>query len=352
MPATADAPPLAGTRVVDLSSYYPGPLCASILADLGADVVKVERPGAGDPGRAVTPGTHRVLNRRKRIVRLDLTDPTDRAAVLELTDRADVVVVAFRAGTAERLGVGGAELTARNPRLVHCSISGFGPASTAAAHDLDVSARSGLIWMSGDAAEVPGQTGMVPQVDVATASYAAQAVLAALFRRERTGVGACLEVPMTAAALKLLEPRLADHEAKGFPPRAEFLDRPSYRAFRAGDGRHVALASVTDRDWSALMGVVGPGGLSDDDRLRTMAGRERHRDVVRTGLEAAFLTRPAAEWLDLLEAADVPVSPVLAPQELAGDPLLASLGVLSADGGPLEVAFPVRGLGLESVATR
>jgi crotonobetainyl-CoA:carnitine CoA-transferase CaiB-like acyl-CoA transferase len=350
----ADAPPLAGIRVVDLCSYYPGPLCTSVLADLGAEVVKVERPGDGDPGRAVTPGTHRVLNRRKRIVQLDLKSPADRAAVLELVDGADVVVVAFRSGAAERLGVGGAELTARNPRLVHCSISGFGSASTAAAHDFDVSARAGLLWMSGDAERQPRQTGMVPHVDVATASYAAQAILAALFRRERTGTGACLEVPMTAAALKLLEPRLADHEAAGLPSRRTFLDRPAYAAFRAGDGRLVGLAGVTDGDWAGLLAVLGPAGLPDDPRLRSAAGRKRHADVVLSGLDAAFATRPAAEWIERLEAVDVPVAPVHSPEELAADPLIAALGVLrpGEDGRGLEVAFPVSGLGVAPAVAR
>jgi crotonobetainyl-CoA:carnitine CoA-transferase CaiB-like acyl-CoA transferase len=348
----ADAPPLAGIRVVDLCSYYPGPLCTSILADLGADVVKVERPGGGDPGRTVTPGTHRVLNRRKRVVQLDLKSAADRSAVLELTDGADVVVVAFRSGGAERLGVGGAQLTARNPRLVHCSISGFGSASTASAHDFDVSARSGLLWMSGDADGQPRQTGMVPHVDVATASYAAQAVLAALFRRERTGTGACLEVPMTAAALKLLEPRLADHEAAGLPSRRAFLDRPAYAAFRAGDDRLVALAAVTDEDWAGLLAVLGSAGLPDDPRLRSAAGRRRHADVVRTGLDAAFATRPAAEWIERLEAVDVPVAPVRSPAELAGDPLIAALEVLLPGEGGLEVAFPVSGLGVTPAVAR
>jgi crotonobetainyl-CoA:carnitine CoA-transferase CaiB-like acyl-CoA transferase len=351
MPPAADEPPLAGMRVVDLSSYTPGPLCAAMLADLGADVVKVERPGAGDPGRTTTPGTYGVLNRRKRVVHHDLKDPAGRDAVLELADSADVVVAAFRSGAAERLRLGGAELAARNPRLVHCAINGFGAASTAAAHDMDVSARTGLLWMSGDGDTELRRTGAVPHADVAAASYAAQAILAALFRRERTGVGAVLEVPMTAATLKLLEFRLADHAVAGSPSRREFLTRPAYGAFRAGDGRQVAVAGVTDADWVALVGVLGSPDLRDDGRLASAEGREKHEDVVRAGLEAAFATRPAAEWIDLLEAAGVPVAPVLAPGELAGDPLIAALGVLRpADGEqPPEVAFPVRGLGVPAV---
>jgi crotonobetainyl-CoA:carnitine CoA-transferase CaiB-like acyl-CoA transferase len=117
-PTAADAPPLGGIRVVDLSSYTPGPLCAAILADLGADVVKVERPGAGDPGRTATPGAYRVLNRRKSVVELDLKAAAGRSALTELTDGADVVVEAFRSGAADRMGIGPAQLTARNPRLV------------------------------------------------------------------------------------------------------------------------------------------------------------------------------------------------------------------------------------------
>jgi alpha-methylacyl-CoA racemase len=291
-----------------------------------------------------------VLNRRKRIVALDLKDPAGRAAFLELADEADVVVQAFRSGAAERLGIGGAELTARNPRLVHCAINGFGAASTAAAHDVDVSARTGLLWMSGDADRTVQRTGAVPHADVAAATYAVSGILAALLRRERTGTGACLEVPMTAAVLKLMEPRLADHEAAGWPSRRAFLTRPAYGAFRAGDGREIALASVTDEDWDNLVSVLPSAELREDQRLRSAHGRDEHGDVVRAGLTAAFATRPAGEWLDLLEAAGVPVAPVLAPGELAQDPLLRVLGVLRpAEDGPVEVAFPVFGLGVQPV---
>jgi crotonobetainyl-CoA:carnitine CoA-transferase CaiB-like acyl-CoA transferase len=346
-PTAIDAPPLAGTRVVDLSSYTPGPLCTAILADLGADVVKVERPGGGDPGRTVTPGAYAALNRRKRIVELDLREPSGRVALEELADDSDVLVQAFRSGTAERLGIGSARLTARNPRLVHCSINGFGPVSTAAAHDIDVAARTGLLWMSGDGDREPRRTGAVPYADVAAAQYAVAAVLAALLRRERTGVGACLEVPMTAAALKLAEFRLADHAAEGSPSRSQFLTRPAYGAFRASDGARIALACVSDADWLNLVAVLPSPGLRDDRRLRTASGRAEHEDVVRAGLEDAFAARPAAEWVVLLEAAGVPAAPVQAPADLATDPLLAALGVLGQNpaGGP-EVAFPVLGLGV------
>jgi crotonobetainyl-CoA:carnitine CoA-transferase CaiB-like acyl-CoA transferase len=348
MTSTAkDAPPLTGTRVIDLSSYTPGPLCTAILADLGADVVKVERPGGGDPGRTVTPGAYAALNRHKRIVELDLKQPAGRAALEELADDADVLVQAFRSGAAERLGIGPARLTARNPRLVHCSINGFGPASTGAAHDIDVAARTGLLWMSGDGDREPRRTGAVPHADVAAAQYAVAAVLAALLRRQRTGVGACLEVPMTAAALKLAEFRLADHAAEGSPSRRQFLTRPAYGAFRASDGARIALACVSDADWANLVSVLRSPALRDDLRLRTAAGRVEHEDVVRAGLEDAFTTRPAADWVVVLEAAGVPAAPVLAPADLAADPLLAALGVLRQDpaGGP-EVAFPVLGLGV------
>jgi crotonobetainyl-CoA:carnitine CoA-transferase CaiB-like acyl-CoA transferase len=347
MPTAVDAPPLAGIRVIDLSSYTPGPLCAAILADLGADVVKVERPGGGDPGRTVTPGAYRVLNRRKKIVELDLKTAAGPSSLAELTDDADVVVQAFRSGAADRLGIGPAQLTARNPRLVHCSINGFGAASDTAAHDIDVAARTGLLWMSGDGDREPRRTGAVPHADVAAAQYAASAVLAALFRRERTGVGACLEVPMTAAALKLVEFRLADHAAAGRPSRQRFLTRPAYGAFRAGDGARVALACVSDSDWASLVGLLPSPALRDDPRLSTAAGREEHDDVVRAGLEDAFVTRPAAQWVALLEAAGVPAGPVQTPAELPTDPVISALGLLRQDSaGAPEVAFPVLGLGV------
>jgi crotonobetainyl-CoA:carnitine CoA-transferase CaiB-like acyl-CoA transferase len=245
-------------------------------------------------------------------------------------------------------------LTARNPRLVHCSITGYGSAAATAAHDIDVAARSGLLWMSGDADREPHRSGAVPHADVAAAQYAVAAILAALLRRERTGRGAVLEVPMAAAALKLVEFRLADHAADGFPSRAGFLTRPAYGAFRAGDGRRVALACVSDADWANLLSVLPGSPLRADDRLRTGAGRAAHPDVIRRELDDAFATRPADEWVALLEEAGVPAAPVLAPADLAGDPVVAALGVYrTGAGGELPaVAFPVSGLGVGVDARR
>lgn len=348
---TADERPLVGIRVVDLTSYTPGPLCTAMLADLGAEITKVERPGMGDPGRSTTPGTYRVLNRYKRVVQYDLKDPVERDGVLELTDAADVVVTAFRAGVAERLGVGADQSSLRDPRLIYCAINGFGGTSTAPAHDVDVAARVGLLWMSGDPETAPRATGAVPHVDVATATFAAQAILAALLRRERTGRGARLEVPMTAAALKLLEFRLADHMVAGSPARREFLTRSAYGVFLAADGRQVAIAALTDRDWTALVGALGWSALSNDAHLANSDYRENHRDVVRRLLADAFATRPAEEWIKRLEAVGVPVAPVLAPEDLADDPAIRALGVLrpASEDRLLEVAFQGGGLGTAPV---
>ena len=341
--------PLTGFRVVDLSSYYPGPLCASSLAELGADVVKVDRPGPGDPARAVAPGSHRVLNRDKRVVVADLRLPEDRAGVLELIDQADVVVESFRPGRAARLGVAESDVRPRNPRLIYCSINGSGQASDAGAHDADISARSGLLWMSGDGGTQLRWTGSVPYVDVATAAYAVQGILAALLQRERTGRGATLEIPMLAAALKVAEPRLADYLAAGSPPREKFLDRVGYGAYLTADGRHVVVACVTDAEWDRLLQLRECATIRDDDRFASADKRRAHTVAIRELLRGVFLTQTAAEWLSRLAGAGLAAAPVLAPDELALDPVV---GVLETGltGPDVRVGYPVRGLGHTDVA--
>jgi crotonobetainyl-CoA:carnitine CoA-transferase CaiB-like acyl-CoA transferase len=352
--------PLEGIRVVDLSRVLAGPYCTMTLADLGADVVKVERPGEGDETRAWGPpydggeATYFLaVNRGKRSVALDLKDPEGLAAVRALVRRADVVIDNFRAGAAERLGLGPAAMRADNPGLVHCSITGFGSArqpETRAGYDFVVQAESGLMSITGEPGGPPAKVG-VAVVDVLCGLNAATGILAALTRRERTGEGEHLEVSLLDSALAALVNVAQAALSTGEEATRHGNAHPSivpYEPFEAADA-WIAVAAPNDRLWAALCAVVGREDVVDDPRFATNDLRVRHRTDLVPLLAAAFRGRPADEWLALLEQRGVPAGKVRGVREAfaaaaaAGDPATVEVehptaGRLSLARSPLRLA--------------
>jgi crotonobetainyl-CoA:carnitine CoA-transferase CaiB-like acyl-CoA transferase len=357
----SDAPPLAGVRVLDLSRVLAGPLCTMILGDLGADVIKVERTGAGDDTRQWGPpwaegeGGHEAayflcVNRNKRSVAADLKSAEGQALVRRLAREADVVVENFAPGMLEGWGLGYDDLARDNPRLVFCSVTGYasdGPEAGRPGYDFAVQARAGWMSITGEAEGAPSKVG-VAVVDVLTGQNAAIAVLAALREREVSGRGQRVEVSLWDSALAGLANVTQAALVTGREPRrwgnAHATIVP-YQAFDASDSPFV-VAVGNDAQWRRLCSAIGADELGADPRFATNPGRVEHRDEVAGALATLFATEPARHWLERMEAAGVPCAPVQTVGEALRDPALTGDGIWWMEGDSFgrvgTIASPLR----------
>ncbi|HSS76939.1 MAG TPA: CoA transferase [Thermoanaerobaculia bacterium] len=315
---------LAGVRVVDASRVLAGPYLAMLLGDLGADVIKVERPGTGDPTRSWGPpwvgeGANRVsayfvsANRNKRSVALDLKQPAARAAFEQLVAGADVLVENFLPAEWRRLGFRSSRFTRRHPRLVQCTVTGYGAAGPEAdrlAYDLILQAESGLMSLTGFADGEPVRVG-VAVVDVLSALYGLAGVLAALRQRDETGRGSRVEVAMVDAGMSFLSYAAQSWLADGRQPPRLGSAHPNlvpYQAFRATDGWFVAGVGSQEQ-WRRFCTAIERPELADDPRFATSEGRVRHRDDLVALLTPIFAARSVAHWDAVLRAHRVPGGP-------------------------------------------
>jgi crotonobetainyl-CoA:carnitine CoA-transferase CaiB-like acyl-CoA transferase len=325
--------PLHGVRVLDLGIWRPAPFATQLLADLGATVTKIEPPG-GDPMR-MFPALYRALNERKQVVEHDLKDAAGRDAVRQLATSADVAVEGFRPGVADRLGVGYRALLDVNPRLVYCSISGYGqtgPLVHTPGHDLNYQAYTGFL-----AARAPEITRSgVPVGDLAGGAYAAMAICAALAGRGSDGPGTYIDVSMADVLLSWAGPEIGGAFASSEDPGAGF---PGYGTFECADG-FVTLGVVSeDTFWIALCDALD----LPDRRGLDVASRAADGDRLRSELAAAIAPWPRDQLVTTLIAAGVPVAPVLTAREAMRSEPFASRPVVrdGADGEP-GLAYPVR----------
>lgn len=335
---SALAAALQGIRVLDLSRLLPGPFLTMILADMGADVVKIEDPRVGDYLRAFPPakggvaGRYLAVNRGKRSMALDLKAPAARDAFLKMVEQADVVVESFRPGVMAKLGVGYDELAARNPKIVLCSISGYGqtgPYVHRAGHDLDYIALAGVLGMTGPAGGAPQMPGVQIADLAGGALWGATAILGALVGRHRTGRGAHLDISMTEGALALLAAELGNLDCGARPTRGvETLNGglACYGVYRTKDDRYLAVGALEPKFWIALNTALG--------RKPDVSELVGNQAKVRGELQAIFDTRTAAEWVAHLAPHDCCVELVLECEELSAHPLHAAREVFfSIDGG-------------------
>jgi crotonobetainyl-CoA:carnitine CoA-transferase CaiB-like acyl-CoA transferase len=331
--------PLRGTRVLDVTTSIAGPYCAQILAALGADVVKVERPDTGDDGRAWGPpfwngeGTMFLsANAGKRSLALSLRDPRGRDALLRLAERADVFLQSLRPGLAEKLGLGSDVLRSANPRLVYCAVGAYGrtgPLAHEPGYDALMQAAGGLISITGE----PGHPGVrvgSSLIDQGTGTWAALGVLAALLERERTGAGCVVDVSLYETAIGYVGYHLAGYLADGTIPAGEGTRFPMvapYQVFATRDGE-LMIAGGNDRLFRTICEVVGRPELVDDARFRTNPDRVRHRDELVALLEDRLRAEDTATWQARLTEAGVPAAPVADVRDVAESPQTAALGIL------------------------
>ncbi|MDB4879226.1 MAG: L-carnitine dehydratase/bile acid-inducible protein [Gemmatimonadetes bacterium] len=336
---------LLGIKVLDLSRVLAGPLCTMMLGDMGADVLKVERPGSGDDTRGWGPPFDErgesayflSVNRNKLGLTADLADPGDRELLARLAADADVLVENFRPGTLERHGLGRSVLCARHPRLVWCTITGFGPGSERPGYDFVVQAECGWMAITGERGGAPLKHG-VALADVTAGKDAAIAILAALVARGSTGRGRHVEVSLTGSATAALVNVAQNELVSGAPARRwgnAHANLVPYQLFQASD-RGLVIAVGNDAQWTACAGALALP-LADDDTLRTNAGRLAARDRVTAAMAERLLERPAAEWQERLVEAGVPCGLVRSVTEV-----LASTDASAVSGLPPSVPGEIR----------
>ncbi|MDQ1673850.1 MAG: CoA:oxalate CoA-transferase, partial [Frankiaceae bacterium] len=349
--------PLEGLLVVDLSRVLAGPFATMLLADLGARVVKVEKPGTGDDSRSYGPfvGDRSLyfarVNRGKQSISLDLTSPGDRTVLFGLVDRADVLVENFRPDVMDRLDLGYDALAERNPRLVYASISGFGqtgPWRLRPAYDTVVQGSSGLMSVTGAVEDGPVKPGL-PVADLSAGLYTFGAILAAVRGRELTGRGTHVDVAMHDSLVSMLEGAAQSFLATGAPPprigNAHYSIAP-FDTYNCAD-RPVIICAANDTLFAGLCGALGRHDLVVDPRFRSNADRHDHRAALKAEIEAVLVADTGEHWLERFAAVGVPSGPVsdiaeaLTSEQIAARRMVVSAGGLPMPGTPVKLRdFP------------
>ena len=333
--------PLGAFRVLDLTQVLSGPHCTQMLADLGADVVKIEQPGRGDDLRNTVPYAGRAghqdyfhaSNRSKRSIALDLKDSGDRKTAQALAGVADIVVENFAPGTAARLAMGWDDLRALNPRLVYCSISGFGqsgPHRDRPALDPVIQAITGVMSITGAVDGAPVQIG-APLADVIAGIYAAYAILGALHAVRNDGIGRYIDLSMQDAMLAALGPRMGETLQTGLLPTRVANENPlrvPANNYATKDGREIALICQHDRGWPPICRALGCEDLIDDARFADMPRRVANRAALNAIIQDIFRARTADEWRPRLEAERVPYAMVNDYAQALDDPQVAHRGLI------------------------
>ncbi|MFZ0667163.1 MAG: CoA transferase [Acidimicrobiales bacterium] len=356
---------LGGLRVLDLTRNLAGPYCTMMLADLGADVVKIEQPGIGDDTRVWAPplwngvsATFLAANRNKRSVAVDLDRTEGSALVRRLALSADVLVDSFKPGSLDKRGLGYEELKDLNPRLVYCSVSAFGavgPLAGAPGYDPVLQAFSGIMSVTGEADGPPVRLG-IGAIDLGTGLWAGIGILAALMARSTTGVGQRVEASLYETATWWLSYSIAGYLGSGVVPRRQGTTAPfiaPYEVFDTDSGG-LMVAAANDRLFATFVSVLGDAELANDERFITNPMRVANRDALREIITKLLSRRNATEWYELLSARSVPCSPVRSVADLVEDEQLAVLGLMGESDHPEAgkvrlVGMPIRRDGHRSV---
>ena len=338
---------LEGIRVLDLTRAMAGPFCTMMLGDLGADVIKVERPGRGDESRGwgppfvgkpygPYPGESAYFlsaNRNKRSMTVNLKSQEGVRIVRQLAVKSDALVENFRTGVLDGMGLGYEQLCALNPRLVYCSISGYGrtgPFADRPGYDFVIQAEGGFMGITGPEEGPPSRVG-VPIIDITAGMFSSTAILAALRIRDLIGEGQLVDLSLLDTQVALLANVASNYLVGGQEPRRLGNSHPSitpYEAFRARD-RWFALAAANERQWAVLCEVIRQPELRDDPRFADNNARVDNREALREALDVAFVSRDAAEWLEEFRRAGLPCGPINTIPEVFAHPQANARGLVT-----------------------
>ena len=327
---------LDGIRVLDLSRIIAGPFCSQILGDMGAEVIKVEQPGVGDDSRAWGPPFVKgesvyffSINRNKKSITVDMKDPRGKAIIRELAKRSDVLLENFKPGTLAKLGLDWEDLRPDNPRLVFCSVSGFGrtgPAAARGGYDVIVQAVGGLMGITGEPDGPPVKVG-VAMTDICTALYAHGAILGALYARERTGEGQRIDVSLLETQIAALINIASSYLNAGEIPAkwgTAHVNIVPYQAFKTQDG-YMIIGAANDRLWVKLCEAIGLVEMARDPQYATNAQRVAHREEIVRLLEARLRAKTRKAWEAVLAPLGIPCGPINRMDEVFADPQVGHL---------------------------
>ena len=342
-PSQSAVAPLTNVRVLELGQIAAGPFTASLLADLGADVVKIERPDGGDGMRQWPPlsktedggvfsENFASVNRNKRSVALDLKSPDDIALLKSLVAKTDILIENYRPGVLSRLGLGYDDLNAVNPKMIYCSISGYGqtgPYASKGAFDVTVQAIAGIMSITGEPGEPPVKCG-VPIGDFCAGLYAGFSILAMLRKAEQTGQGAHIDCSMLGSLLGVSALQTSEFFGNQIPPERLGSAHPRnapYQAFEGGD-THFVIAAGNDKLWHEVCAAVGMDELASDARFLTQADRAKNQTILIDILAPVFKSRSAADWLEEMDGRNVPCAPINDFAEILRDPHVQHMGLV------------------------
>ena len=340
---------LSGVRVLDLSRILTGPFCSMILADLGAEVIKVENPEGGDDTRSWGPpflggesAYFLCVNRNKKSMTLNLTNEKGRQILYKVAEKCDIVVENFSPGVAERIGVDYGAIRKVNPRVIYCSISGFGQDgvySDHPAYDIVIQGMSGLMSVTGEPDRPPVRIGVAIS-DIGAGMYAAMAILSGLILREKTGRGQYIDISLLDSTVSWMTYMAANYFASGEIPKPMGSEHPNivpYQCFKAGDGKYLTLAVGNDRIWIKFCSALARDDLSGNPHYATNPQRVKNRKELIPLLAEVFLKKSRDEWVDILLKQGIPCGPVYTIDEVFADPQILHRKML------LEISHPKAG---------
>ncbi len=346
-------PPLAGVKVLDFTQYVSGPYASQVLADLGATVLKVERPGSGDVYRGQGPvflngesASFLTLNRGKRSIELDISSPESRPEIERLIGEADVLIENMKPGTLARYGLGYEDLREDFPELIYCSVSAFGqtgPLAEQGGYDLTIQALSGIMAMTGH----PGQSPVkmpIAALDFGSALYAVIGTQAALAQRQVTGLGQWVQTSILETGLAWLSMHITTYLISGQAPEPLGSRSPffaPYEAYRTANGHMVLVGTGGKAGWADLCRAMGLDRLIEDERFNDNSLRVENADELKAEIEAVLGTRPTAEWVAVFEAAGVPHAPVAQLEEVLESEQVQALGALMTLDHPTAGEMPI-----------